>query len=153
MAHDPLTHVAAWLTPTPDADTLPATAPSDSKAVTADDKIVSLFHDWIAAESNSDTVLDASGEDSAEYEAAVDRITELEYAIADAPSASTAGVAIKAYLTLSIEVAFCKGDAEQFLDKRLAQSTLDDIIRLAPVLAPLAAAAIAEHAAARGWAP
>ena len=139
MAHDPLIHVASWLTPTPDV--------AGASPATADDTIVSLFHDWIAVESNSDVVLATAGE-GAEYEAAVDRITELEHAIADARSASTAGVAIKAYVRLSSEVTFGKS-----VEERLARSVLGDIIRLAPVLAPRAAGAIGEHAAARGWAP
>jgi hypothetical protein len=122
-----------------------------AKAAIADDALVSLFRDWIAAKSGSDTAIDASGEDSEEYGAAVDRIDELEHTIADAPSAGTAGLLIKVYVRLSNELYFGKGDAEQQVDERLARSVLRDIVGLAPVLAPLVAGAIDEHAAARGW--
>jgi hypothetical protein len=77
---------------------------------------------------------------------------ELEHAIADAPSNTAAGLAIKVYVRLSSEGVPAKENAEEFVDKRLARSVLGDILRLAPELAPQAANAIGEHAAARGWA-
>jgi hypothetical protein len=67
-----------------------------------DDKILSLFRDWIVAQNDADALgqLNPHNDtpEKAEFDAACARIDALAWSIADIPSQGPIGLAIKAYL-------------------------------------------------------
>ena len=124
-------------------------------AVTKDGKILPLFHEWMAARRIAQALSDRPNydEESDEANAADDR--KLTRAITDTPAEGAAGRAIKNYTfrhladfsrcsdaaALSSDV-WHDTDYEGHEDARLQRAILEDVVRLMPELAPLAAAAI-----------
>jgi hypothetical protein len=110
-----------------------------------DDRILSLFREWVAAKRHMSAVPDE------EYEAASAVLGDLEDTINETPSRGAAGLAIKSYLSLHIECGFCDPKDAAALDEKAINyevhaSILKDAVSFVPELAPLAVAAFAHHA-------
>jgi hypothetical protein len=116
-----------------------------------DDKILSLFRDWIVAQNDAHALGQLKPDDDtpekAEFDAACARIDELAWSIADIPSHGPIGLAIKADLRQHV---FPHGGRPESLGEfdvdcsqtALEQSIIQDAVRFVPELGPLAAAVV-----------
>lgn len=111
MAQDPLSHVASWI------------APATTEPAPDDNKILSLFQQWAAAEKAALT--QRSGD---QFEAACDHMDNIVDKIADTPAAGVSGLAIKIHLR--------NGIGFDHLTTRLEASILKDTNRFVLDLAP-----------------
>jgi hypothetical protein len=65
----------------------------------SDTKLISLFHEWTAAERALAAIGQREPDDGdPEFEAAVDRAVRLEHAIAATPAAGAEGLAVKIFM-------------------------------------------------------
>jgi hypothetical protein len=115
----------------------------------ADAEILSLFRQWIEAQREGDRM-----EGGPAHDAVCDRISQLEYRIADLPACGLVGLSVKAYFVArdgrealpgadpagvsAFETRTYGDDPEKFVDARLVASLLRDASRFVPDIAPLA---------------
>jgi hypothetical protein len=116
-----------------------------------DDEILSLFREWIVAQTEADALGYPSLDhpQRGEFDAAHERIEQLAWSIADVPSRGPIGLAIKAYLRHHADQHPCGRRPESLGELRvdcseaaLEQSIIRDAVRFVPELGPLAAAAL-----------
>lgn len=120
--------------------------------LSADDEIVSLFRDWIAAQNEAHALGVPDLDDTqgrAEFDAAWHDVDELVWSIADIPSHGPIGLAIKAYLRHHADQCPCGPRPEMLgvlkIDSDLTaleRSIIADAVRFVPELGPLAVAAL-----------
>ncbi len=119
-----------------------------SRISPGDDRILSLFREWVAASRHMAAV---PGEAEEECKAAIAVVNGIEDTINETPSSGAAGLAIKSYLSLHIEAFYDPKDAaalgDTAINYEVHASILADAIRFVPELAPLAAPAFAARAA------
>ncbi len=104
--------------------------PVDAEPVLGDRRILGLFREWRARGDQMDAIAD--GDDNGP---ALARLRVIEKAIADMPAEGVIGLAVKSCLSL------WKGD----LGGELTCSTLRDVARFVPELAPLSAMVLEEE--------
>lgn len=120
-----------------------------------DGEILTLFHQWVAAQREADRLLNVHGSETSEYEAQCNALDDLDAGIFNTPAAGTIGMAVKLYVMAHYEFGspsdtpalrgWDKDDGdepERILQNHGYASLLRDAARFVPEIGELASALI-----------